>query len=333
MEVIKVWYRHPQLRSFRAEETLSATRSRKSVTLLRLLAWLNGLPMTSFKAAQRRRMAGSSELQLRSNAIAQQLQLIITRAEEFEDEHAYSFSECQVLCSIHILLRILLLTLLCHSSKWTIDLKETSISIGDVKSDWAHEDEGRMGELTFTRLLAEGWCKSELNGSGNSTMFFNYFVDRPRRNHTDCTDRCMASQTSEEDYQTRHIDDKCRCDFISADLRNSVSATHTKNCPFHNCDLSVTQDVDYAYIAISHVCECIYFRTGIIHSKPCQGADGLGNPYENSLPQCQLRRLEKFMCELSNALKLSQDRLTALWIDTLRIPVASRLREYCKLAI
>ncbi|KAK0208995.1 hypothetical protein DFS33DRAFT_1272081 [Desarmillaria ectypa] len=76
--------------------------------------------------------------------------------------------KCQVLWSIHILLRIILLAFLCHSPRGNIDPKDGMIvSVGDV----------------------------------------SYFVERPeaRRNHTNCVEtRYMGSQMSEEDYQTVH---------------------------------------------------------------------------------------------------------------------------------
>ncbi|KAI3614036.1 het domain protein [Moniliophthora roreri] len=286
-------------------------------------AWLNGLPMRWFNAAKRRGLAGSKDLKHRINSIARQVQLIITRADEFEDEHAYTFSECQVLCSIHILLRILLLAVLCHSSEWFIDPKETAFSIGDVSSDRACEGEGRMAELMFNQLLAKGWCKSEFNGLGNAMMFFNFFIERPKvgLNHGDCTEtRCMASQTSEDDYQTVHVGESCNCDFISVDqdeLLVSLSRQHIpKIIVTHDCRLSVVEDEAYPYVAISHV-----------------WADGLGNPHENALPRCQLQRLRNFILALSSALRLSRGRPIAMWMDTLCIPVYPQHREYRKLAI
>ncbi len=63
------------------------------------------------------------------------------------------------------------------------------------------------------------------------------------------------------------------------------------------------------------------------------GADGLGNPFENALPRCQLRRLRDFMTTLSSVHRVMRYRPMALWIDTLCIPVAPHLKEYRKLAI
>lgn len=66
------------------------------------------------------------------------------------------------------------------------------------------------------------------------------------------------------------------------------------------------------------------------------GADGLGNPRENSLPYCQLLRLRNLIDRLMNIVRQdhgeAQLRL-AFWIDTLCIPVAPHLKDYRRLAI
>lgn len=63
------------------------------------------------------------------------------------------------------------------------------------------------------------------------------------------------------------------------------------------------------------------------------GADGLGNPFENSLPRCQLQRLRDHATNLCKIHSVSGHRPIAHWIDTLCIPVAAHLKDYRKLAI
>lgn len=64
------------------------------------------------------------------------------------------------------------------------------------------------------------------------------------------------------------------------------------------------------------------------------GADGLGNPFDNALPRCQIRRLRDLAINLCNRFKLDIDKTeVAIWIDTLCIPVAEELKEYRKRAI
>ena len=61
------------------------------------------------------------------------------------------------------------------------------------------------------------------------------------------------------------------------------------------------------------------------------GSHGLGNPVENALPLCQIRRLSQHIANLDStgepAIRMG------LWIDTLCIPVAKSLREYRNKAI
>ncbi|KAK7054849.1 hypothetical protein VNI00_003312 [Paramarasmius palmivorus] len=277
-------------------------------------AWLNGLPMKLFGSARRRGTAGSKGLKV---------QLVITRGNEFDDEHAYTFSECQVLWSIHILLRTLTLAVLCHSADWFIHPKDPVFFLSDVSSNWTCEGEGRMAELMFERLQEKGWCKSKLHGLRNAMMFFRFFVERsgPHRIHVNCTEtRCMASQTSEEDYKTVHTSDVCNCDFVAVDqvqLRDSLSRQLIpKVIISRHCELQVVKDEAYPYVAISHV-----------------WADGLGNPHANALPRCELQRLRNLIDYLSNALHLSASRPIAIWMDTLCIPVSPQYKEFRKLAI
>ena len=64
------------------------------------------------------------------------------------------------------------------------------------------------------------------------------------------------------------------------------------------------------------------------------GADGLGNPFHNALPSCQIRRLRDLAIDLCSRFGLGKRKTkVALWIDTLCIPVAPELKEYRKLAI
>jgi hypothetical protein len=58
-------------------------------------------------------------------------------------------------------------------------------------------------------------------------------------------------------------------------------------------------------------------------------SDGLGNPHENSLPRCQLFRLQK----LVNALYPDEVRPVRFWMDTLCVPVGEEHRDLRKRSI
>ncbi|EMD36270.1 hypothetical protein CERSUDRAFT_95612 [Gelatoporia subvermispora B] len=269
---------------------------------------LNGLPMKLFASAQRSWRAGK-QLQEQLYAIIRQVQLMITRASDWEDEHEYTLPQCEVLWSIHILLRLLSLAFLCHSPQPYIDSNyNMKISVADMTVDWRPEGQIRFTDFVLSRLLSKGWCRSEVRHllQGFNVSISASYLERPHafRNHEACTETtCMAYQIDEKDYRTLHIREDCACAPIGVDPKDLRNVLAFKSIPkitiSEDLQLHVVGDEDYPYIAISHV-----------------WADGLGNPYQNSLPTCQNRRLR-----------------AALWIDTLCIPVAPEFKEYRKLAI
>ncbi|RYP92618.1 hypothetical protein DL770_001260 [Monosporascus sp. CRB-9-2] len=76
-------------------------------------ARLNGLPLPLYYASQRSGWARSEGLRKKLSSIVRQGQLMMTRASDWEDEYDNTSTQCEVLYSIHILLRILSLALLC----------------------------------------------------------------------------------------------------------------------------------------------------------------------------------------------------------------------------
>jgi len=226
-------------------------------------AALNGLPRRLFAASQMLRLAGTSELKSRLYAVLRQVQLMITRA-SWEDEHEYTFPECRVLYTIYILLRVLSLSFLCHLPQWNLDPNDDmKLSVGNLLHNWKPEGQFRMRDLTWGRLLKKGWCKSEIHLLHSDDVFiFASFLERPEapRDHSECTEtRCEAYQTDEKDYKTAHIDIECRCESVSVDPEQLRDALEVNRIPkiviSHDLQLSVVDDDDYPYVAISHVCK------------------------------------------------------------------------------
>lgn len=73
-----------------------------------------------------------------------------------------------------------------------------------------------------------------------------------------------------------------------------------------NTAISVQQSSVAPYVAVSHV-----------------WSDGLGNPRNNTLPECQLERLQKYV----NALYPQALHPIAFWIDTISVPLRKDLRR------
>ncbi|CAL1698432.1 unnamed protein product [Somion occarium] len=251
---------------------------------------LNGLPIKLYKSSQQLGLAGSMNLRRQLHTIMRHMQLITTRAHEVDDEHEYALAECEVLLSIHVLLRIICLSLLCHAPHWELGPTDgMHIPLVQPSPEWRSVPEGlaRLGVLTLDRLAQRGWCKSDIHLMRDEDVFvFAPYLKRPGaalRDHTGCTETKIPKV------------------IISDDL-----------------ELSLVDDETLPYVAISHV-----------------WVDGLGNPFENALPRCQLQRLHHLVNILCNTYRLnpSRRRRVGIWIDTLCIPVAPHLKEYRKLAI
>ncbi|KAL7620722.1 hypothetical protein AAE478_009720 [Parahypoxylon ruwenzoriense] len=290
-------------------------------------AQLNGLPLKLYLASKSSGCAGSEKLRKKLYAIIRQGQLMMTRASEWEDEYDYTLTQCEVLFSIQVLLRILSLALLCQFRQPVLNPKNGfDLSIADPAKDW--KPEGQMSMMGFTsgRLLGSGWCESELWHSlqGFDVALAACYLNRPYapKNHGRCSDTtCMAYQINESTYQTLHVEDDCKCEFVHVDpaaLTNVLKKNMVPTiCITDDMQLSVVDGKGVNYIAFSHV-----------------WADGLGNPSHNALPSCQVRRLYNMALNLCSVFKLNKGNpKVAIWIDTLCIPVSPELKQYRKQAI
>lgn len=227
-------------------------------------AALNGLPMRLYHSSQKLGIAGSMKLKSQLRVLTRHVQLMITRGDEREDEHEYTFTQCEVLCSIYVLLRILSLTTLCHAPHWNLDPNDDMYTtLGDVTSDWKPEGLSRMRDLTLAKLFQRGWCPSEIHLlQGDDVFIFTSFLERPleaRRDHSNCLEtRCKAYQIVEEEYKTAHTAFDCTCEFVSVipeHLRDALAANKIpKIIVSEDLQLSVIDDKSHPYIAISHVC-------------------------------------------------------------------------------
>ena len=184
------------------------------------------------------------------------------------------------------------------------------------------------------RFLQAGWCPNEAsmlyNELDNTGLFLATMLKRPfsdKLSHKSCNDkRCLALQISDEDYETKHVDDCSNCHEIDIDQRKICDILRYGGIPCIYVQtteaggLSRVRVVNFhenslKYIAISHV-----------------WAHGLGNPKKNALPLCQVMRLHSLVGKLSHSIngKIQQP---AFWIDALCVPVDSELKNFRRLAI
>ncbi len=196
-----------------------------------------------------------------------------------------------------------------------------------------YEDFEKFGwpSISLVSILMEfvGWCPFQVSQlhqrSTNSHLYYLSFFNQRQfsKSHKSCyKDYCLAYQVDEKTYETRHVKDDCKCDFISFDeqatevskwierrhtplvKREVTSAGEELKKTWHlvpsHADDKVTR-----YVCISHV-----------------WGDGMGNPVKNSLPECQLDKTQNAV----NAV-LKSDCDIPLWIDTICIPLQHPLRQ------
>ena len=169
-------------------------------------------------------------------------------------------------------------------------------------------------------MLASGWCPFQIKVNSENfrlqTLHFFALLGQPAgdRLHARCgSDRCLAYQNDLASYQTKHISG-CNCEHYLIDTKHLAEVLESGSLPLLRIqtgnalsELSVEivpSSLTSRYIALSHV-----------------WADGLGNPFQNSLPRCQLEFLHKTIKEYSVKLNSGADQDMLLWIDTLCCPV------------
>ena len=184
----------------------------------------------------------------------------------------------------------------------------------------------------FTQI---GCCLNEVTMLTDMMDYIGLYIasmlKRPfnngQRSHSTCTaQQCNANQVNESSYETKQTKgclNPADCPYIFADDQEVSAILQQGQIPVikilyspvdkNEVELRVIPSSS-PYVAISHV-----------------WAHGLGNPTTNSLPRCQIQRLDSLTQELFSP--MSRFVLPALWIDTLCISVHESLRDKRKLAI
>ena len=176
--------------------------------------------------------------------------------------------------------------------------------------------------LLTNMLLRAGWCHQGIIWLYNrcayiSMLYFISFFDQriQERNHDQCTiQACTMDVINEDTYITKHVG-TCDCQHVGSGAAGKIEEILENGeipvLSVHSSSSGITLiaksagDVDY-YVAISHV-----------------WSDGLGNPHANSLPLCQLLRIQGLVNNLYP--KTTENKW--FWIDTICVPLTRTLRN------
>ena len=183
--------------------------------------------------------------------------------------------------------------------------------------------------MAFSKWLTEkmkvsGWCPSTITRLAEdspriSLLYYYSLLPAPQlgRDHSLCTsDSCLALKIDPSNYHTAHTRPGCGCPDLSMDVEIIGDCLRKGRLPLvevpHDEDpmrINITcreDGGDTGFVAISHV-----------------WADGLGNINDNSLPACSLQEISRLVSKLPRIPRTSspENGLTALWIDTVCVPV------------
>lgn len=145
--------------------------------------------------------------------------------------------------------------------------------------------------ILLDHMVRNGWCIHQANlFCGRFTYAVIYYLASIRRkpsdqNHQDCEgeENCVAHNTNPKTYQCRHVKQGCSCQHISISSEDIkavikdggiplISFTKTRSgCMQHKVFRAKSST---KYTAVSHL-----------------WSDGLGNPNQNTLPECQINNL------------------------------------------
>lgn len=159
-------------------------------------------------------------------------------------------------------------------------------------------------------LIGSGWCPrlvSHVYASWNiEFLLFLLLLGPPdRKAHSNCDFvECSAYQINPSRYVHSHARRGCQCKHVPVDSTQMCAILQAGRIPVVRIDnlqegapLVVDAAEHTPYVAISHV-----------------WSDGLGNPGQNSIALCQLRRI----CRIVSMLPTQP---VAIWVDTLCCPV------------
>ena len=186
-----------------------------------------------------------------------------------------------------------------------------------------------LSRLGYDLLTEAGWCLGEIfsfrqRTSNVACLYYISFFDRKplQRDHSRCSqERCIANQIDDDQYEVRHIDGMCdgSCSHIVVEEQDEINGPVT----------SVLRAGEITTISLLTDVKTGNLKVVVINSRPLTTetryvaishvwSDGLGNPRRNSLPTCQLLRLQGLVDGMYDG---ERTEVISFWIDTLCVPL------------
>lgn len=199
--------------------------------------------------------------------------------------------------------------------------------------------------LLREQMGQQGWCPFKiqhiLSSHDYATTYYlsRLFKKSSQLDHGSCTEtECVANNVDMNNYITKHVEQGCSCSHVSFpddEMRQIIRAggiplVRAKEVAVGEPPILevVRMNIDTPYVAFSHV-----------------WSDGLGNPKANTLPECQIRRLQGYVDDSKPPVESSWFSYPAFnfdfrrtssvkntvvkhfWLDTLCIPVGKEFDD------
>ncbi|KAI5458770.1 hypothetical protein BGZ63DRAFT_432266 [Mariannaea sp. PMI_226] len=184
----------------------------------------------------------------------------------------------------------------------TIDSALRKANITTPRRNW------NLSKLAKSNMQMRGWCRRDISLADTYLSELSmYCVMHLRRNtagqsHMRCTEyACDANQVDESNYITKHRTSGCQCNFWAVDPAKLQETISQGRIPY----IELKRNTKANGIGLSSLQPSLQsFGNSIVEGPHNRlvifshvWSDGLGNPYQNALPLCQLQYFYDMLCD------------------------------------
>ena len=181
----------------------------------------------------------------------------------------------------------------------------------------------RPGTKLVDRLLIQaGWHRSQISRLSSNVLLRYYlsFIsqDQDSQKHTQCNPEIGVDRHEKEiPIRPSHVFSSCNCYDIKVASQTLEHIIKTERIPLLSFSPEIMGEAALQVIGVTMTEIPEYFAISHIR------VNGLGNSISNSLPLCQLERIQRLAAGLSKA----NGSPVLFWIDTLCIPLEAKLKK------